>query len=165
MSTNDAPGAVAANGDDLHVGCWAEHNDGSLIFVYSTENDRVVFTMFDVAEKPPTEYRTAMPRGDFEKEFSWNVTDAKRKEKWTWHDKTPFPMDRVMNLGAKPGARFASADALLSAAGQVARSIGLRGVKSRVQANRPEGWDGMSPREKATWMIEHMQELLNELPE
>lgn len=166
MSTADVPGAVAWNGDTLHVGCWAEHKDGSLVFVYSTESDRVVFTIFDTAETPPTEYRSAMPRGDFEREFSWNVKGARRKDQWTWHDKTPFPVDRVMTLGARPGPRFSSADALLSAAGRVARSLGLRGVRSRTPAaDRPEGWDAMTPRQKAAWMIENMQDLLNDLPE
>jgi len=33
MSTNDVPGAKAANNDALAMGCWAEHADGSLILM------------------------------------------------------------------------------------------------------------------------------------
>lgn len=31
MSTNDVPGAKTENRDVLAMGCWAEHEDGSLI--------------------------------------------------------------------------------------------------------------------------------------
>lgn len=33
MSTQDVPGANRANRDQLASGCWAEHEDGSLLFV------------------------------------------------------------------------------------------------------------------------------------
>ena len=36
MSTNDVPGAKAANGDELAALNWAEHDDGSYIFVLGT---------------------------------------------------------------------------------------------------------------------------------
>ena len=52
MSTTDVPGANPANRDELGVGSWAEHADGSLIFVESTEGDRVVYSMFDVSAEP-----------------------------------------------------------------------------------------------------------------
>ena len=46
--------------------------------------------------------------------------------KWTWHDKTPFPWDRVIDAGARAGTRHAHADDLLNAAEKVAKSRKLR---------------------------------------
>lgn len=136
MSTHDVPGAVAAHNDVLAMGCWGEHADGSLIFVQSTENGRVIYMMFDTAEDPVIEYRDAMPEADFKSTFSWSAEAKPSKKnkkvgavadvKWTWHDKTPFPWDRVIKQGAKNGARFASADDQLSAAARVAASLNLR---------------------------------------
>lgn len=37
MSTNDVPGANPVNKDILAAGCWAEHADGSLLFVKGNE--------------------------------------------------------------------------------------------------------------------------------
>lgn len=125
MSTNDVPGANPDNDDELGVGCWAEHNDGSLIFVESTEADRVIYSMFDMAKTPIVEYRDAMPTASFEKTFSRDSVAGA----WTWHDKTPFPWDRVIKGGAQDGARHAYARDTLNAAERVAESLRLRGER------------------------------------
>jgi hypothetical protein len=122
MSTTDVPGAKAGNHDALAMGCWAEHADGSLIFVESVEASTVVYSIFDIAADPVVEYRDAMPDKGFQRRFSWR---AKDDVKWTWHDKSPFPWDRVMQ-NFPPGTRHASAGATVSAAERVARSLDLR---------------------------------------
>lgn len=128
MSTNDVPGYNPSNRDQLAMGCWAEHEDGSLIFVESTESSRVIYSIFDLSGGHITEYRDAMPEGDFKKSFSYDPKQ-KKKDKWVWHDKTAFPWDRVIKSGARDGARFASASDQLSAAQRVAESLRLRGVE------------------------------------
>ncbi len=125
MSTNDVPGANPKNGDQLAMGCWAEHEDGSLIFVESTEGARVVYSIFDMAFDPPVEYRDAMPESGFKTTFSWK--GKKGDIKWTWHDKTPFDWSRIIKQGAKDGVRFSAAEHLMSAARRVAESLHLRG--------------------------------------
>lgn len=132
MSTNDVPGANPVNADVLAMGCWAEHEDGSLIFVESTEGNRVVYSMFDMSKDPIIEYRDAMPEVSFKKTFSWEPDSKKAKkkstnEKWTWHDKTPFNWDRVIPHGAQDGTRLASAAAIMTAAERVAASLKLHG--------------------------------------
>ena len=134
MSTNDVPGHKACNNDQLQMGCWAEHSDGSLIFVESVENHRVIYSMFDLAKEPVVEYRDAMPEKDFKANFSWDADGTQAKKKvpniaWTWHDKTPFPWDRVIKEGARDGMRFASASDLRTAAERVAESLQLRAEK------------------------------------
>lgn len=121
MSTNDVPGANPANHDVLAMGCWAEHEDGSLILVESTEGGRVVYSIFDREKEPITEYRDAMAEGAFKKTFSW---DPRRpgSEKWTWHDKTAFPWDKIIAAGARDGTRYASVDDQLTAAERIRRS-------------------------------------------
>lgn len=128
MSTYDVPGANPANNDELRMGCWAEHDDGSLIFVYSTEGNRVIYTMFDLAKDPIVEYRDSMRQDAFEKTFTWDPTKKAKKgaEKWLWHDKTPFPWDRIIKDGGQDGIKFASASALKTAAERVAESLRLR---------------------------------------
>lgn len=125
MSTNDVPGANPSNSDELAMGCWAEHEDGSLILVENTEGDRVIYSIFDVAKEPMVEYRDAMPEIDFKKTFTW---DPKKKAsiKWTWHDKTQFPWDRIIKEGAQDGHRLPSAEHYRSAAERIAESIKLR---------------------------------------
>lgn len=125
MSTNDVPGAKAQNRDVLAMGCWAEHEDGSLIHVEANEAGTVVYSMFDLID-PPVEYRDAMPEAGFKKQYSW---DPKAKDlsalKWTWHDKTPFPWDRIM--GTFPaGTKHVSAREAMTAAKRVAESLDLR---------------------------------------
>ncbi len=128
MSTNDVPGTKASNADELGTGCWAEHEDGSLIFVESTEGGRVIYSIFDLAYKPPLEYRDAMPEKTFKSTFSWQADDNKAKKigKWTWHDKTAFPWDRIIKQGAKEGVRHVTADDQMSAAAKVAESLRLK---------------------------------------
>jgi len=137
MSTNDVPGYNPSNRDHLHAGCWAEHKDGSLIFVEGTEAEKVVYSLFDPDKD--LEYRDVMERDEFELQFSvYEPSDddggnggkkkkgAKRlRQIWTWHDKTPFPWDTVLK-GMKTGARPISAAHTLSAAEQVARDLALR---------------------------------------
>lgn len=135
MSTNDVPGAKAANRDFLAMGCWAEHDDGSLILVEAVEAGRVIYSIFDIAEDPPVEYRDAMPEPVFKDRYSWRPDTDDDSIRWTWHDKTPFDWDRVM--GQFPsGQRHVSAVAQLSAAQRVARSLDLRAeaVRERQEA-------------------------------
>jgi hypothetical protein len=139
MSTNDVPGAKASNNDTLAMGCWAEHEDGSLIFVQGNENGRVIFSIFDMSKEPAIEWRDSMAEVDFMSAFSWNgqtsvkVGKGKDKkdipaEKWTWHDKTPFPWDNIIKRGAKDG-RIQTADEILTAAERVAKNLKVRGEK------------------------------------
>lgn len=121
MATNDVPGANPVNNDELHVGCWAEHADGSLILVMGLTKGRVVYSIFDLSTDPPVEYRDAMPEDGFKKDFSF----ASGKDKWTWHDKTEFPWNRVMK-DFKDGSRFASANDLINAAQRVVKSRSIR---------------------------------------
>jgi hypothetical protein len=127
MSTNDVPGANDDNGDTLHHGCWAEHSDGSLIFVESTEANRVVYSIFDTNRRPFVEYRDAMPVATFEQRFGRDSVVGP----WTWHDKTPFDWDRVIKAGFPDGVRHAFAADTLSAAQRVAESLQLRGEETR----------------------------------
>lgn len=126
MSTYDVPGAVAEHHDVLAMGCWAEHDDGSLIFVQSTEGGSVVYMIFDTAQDPAVEYRDAMPEAGFKERFSWDPDSTDDDNiRWTWHDKTPFPWDRIMDA-YPPGQKHSSARAQLTAAQQIAKSLHLR---------------------------------------
>src|SRR5262245_9470136 len=156
MSTSDVPGANPANGDALKMGCWAEHQDGSLIFVESTEANRVIYSIFDVSKDPPVEYRDAMPQASFESTFSWDK--SKTGERWTWHDKTPFPWDRIIKAGIPDGGRFASADGLLTAAERVARSLRLRG-----EAMDAERHDQRRDSEMPAWAADIVTRIRNAL--
>lgn len=123
MSTNDVPGADPRNADELAMGCWAEHSDGSMILVESTEGNRVVYSIFDMAKEPPIEYRDAMPTVSFNSTFSWAASGKKSlNEKWTWHDKTPFPWDRIIKAGVKDGSRLPAAEYTLNAAERIMES-------------------------------------------
>ena len=126
MSTNDVPGARKANNDELAMGCWAEHEDESLIFVESTEGGRVIYSIFDMEKDPVIEYRDAMAIGAFKKLFSYDG----KNDKWTWHDKTPFPWDRIIQAGGRDGVRYADVEAHLSEAERIRRKRrGLRVVR------------------------------------
>lgn len=118
MATSDVPGSNPANNDQLRMGCWAEHKDGSLIFVHSTEGGNVVFSVFDMSKTPIIDYRDSMPLVNFQTQFSWKGTG----DRWTWHDKTPFPWDRVIGKGAEAGPRHASAHHTLNAAEEIMES-------------------------------------------
>lgn len=134
MSTNDVPGYKDSNNDELKMGCWAEHDDGSLIFIESVENHSVIYSIFDMAKAPIVEYRDAMPEKDFKVAFSWKADTSQVTGKgknvpqleWTWHDKTRFPWEKVIKDGAKDGVRYASAADLRTAAERVADSLKLR---------------------------------------
>lgn len=142
MSTNDVPGANPANRDKLAMGCWAEHSDGSLILVESVEpegagptvkSNRVVYSIFDLGLVQPVEYRDAMPEDGFKKQFSWKADRGAKVDdeiRWTWHDKKPFPWERVFD-DFPAGQRMASAVATRTAAQKVADSIGLRAQELR----------------------------------
>lgn len=126
MSTQDVPGYGSAKSDRLAMGHWAEHDDGSLLLVESTEGGRVVYVMFDMVQKPPVEYRDAMPQEGFERTFSWTSPDKQVASPWSWHDKTPFPWEKIIEYGFPAGQKQPSANAILSAARRVAESLGLR---------------------------------------
>lgn len=123
MSTNDVPGAKSSNNDKLSRGCWAEHDDGSLIYVKDIdENDRVIFEIYDLVLNPPAYYPHALAKTDFEKKFSYR---NKNDIKWTWHDKTAFPWDKIMQIIDTPLPVFSAADQI-SAAERVANSLRAR---------------------------------------
>lgn len=145
MSTMDAPGYGTAISDTLALGCWAEHKDGSLIFVASVENHRVIFEIFDLSAGRVIEYRDAMSEVDFKSKFSVSSPD-KIIGPWTWHNRTAFPWDKVIAAGSPAGTRLASAQDVLdhaaeihasrdrllnadnkSAAEQVAADLGIQG--------------------------------------
>lgn len=131
MSTNDVPGAKASNNDILAMGCWAEHDDGSLILVEAVEAGKVVYSIFDV--KKYVEYRDTMPESLFKKQFSWDPlikTVPALNLKWTWHDKTPFPWGDIL-ADFPTGQKDVSAGVTMSAAQRVADSLNLRADKVR----------------------------------
>jgi len=138
MSTNDVPGAKASNNDILAMGCWAEHEDGSLIVVESVEAGSVVYSIFDIGVSPRVEYRDAMKESTFKDQFTWKSSGKGSKKsdnlKWTWHDKTPFPWDKVME-DYPSGEKSIRADDLLSAASKVAESLDLRAEAVRDRHN------------------------------
>jgi len=119
MATDQVPGYNPANNDQLRIGAWAEHADGSLIFVKSVEGGIVVYEIYDLSKKPAIFFPDAMAEAAFKREFSWKGTG----DKWIWHDKVeahPFPWERVM-ASVRPGEHYADVEAFLSAAEKVAR--------------------------------------------
>ena len=100
MATYVVPGADPKNYDKLAVGCWAEHDDGSLIYVKEiTPSHFVVFDVYDPSDGSPTIlYTDRMPLERFNVSFSFELKRSSESQiKWLWHDKTPFPWDRVLN--------------------------------------------------------------------
>ena len=141
MSTSDVPGHKPENHDELAMGCWAEHDDGSLILVESTEGNRIVYSIFDLRADPALEYRDAMLESAFKRTFSWPTDSGDR---WTWHDKTPFPWDRVMD-SLPGGAKYVEAGDQLSAAARVADALRLRSRElkaERYEHLRERTWAG-----------------------
>jgi hypothetical protein len=121
MSTNDVPGMNPKNRDELHAGCWAEHKDGTLLYVLGTEDQRVIYMIFELEDKKnPVEYRDTMDIRKFQREFSYNARDPK-SILWTWHDKTEFPWDRILGK-FKSGVRPVSAKKQIEEAERVRRS-------------------------------------------
>jgi len=128
MSTNDVPGAKSYNNDELAIGCWAEHNDGSLILVESSEGGRVIYSVFDISKAPPVEFRDSMPEQGFKDHFTWDPDNKNDDQiKWVWHDKSPFPWDRIIKEGIPDGVRHACAHDLITSANRVAESRSLHG--------------------------------------
>lgn len=132
MATSDVPGANPRNADELGAGCWAEHGDGSLLFVLSTEDKRVVAELFDMSEEPIVAYKFATSRSDFEARFSYPPTGTS-PDRWTWHDKTPFPWERVIKKRARPRPEIADALEQITAAKRIAKSMQARARKIRTQ--------------------------------
>ena len=126
MSTNDVPGHNPINKDELAMGCWAEHEDGSLLLVQSSESGRIIYTVFDLDADPPLQYNDTMAEKAFMKTYSWDKKKSK-KDKWVWHDKSPFPWNLVMDSDIQQGPGYTSADDLQSAAARVAESRKLKG--------------------------------------
>lgn len=163
MSTNDVPGANPVNADKLGVGCWAEHEDGSLIFVESTEGGRVIYSVFDTSEKPVIEYRDSMAEGAFKKQFSWMPSDGSTKDKWTWHDKSPFPWDRIIKKGARDGRRDVSAEETLTAAARIRKSREIRRGHPVDEAEVETRVDSL--RGKAKSIIKQLQKAIDQMGE
>lgn len=156
MSTHDVPGANPKNQDVLAAGCWAEHDDGSLIFVEGNEGGTVVFSMFDLAVQLPVEYRKAMHEQAFKDMFSWKPSDPD-SEQWTWHDKTAFPWERVM-ADFPEGAKPVSADDQISAARRVAESL-----EARAGAVRERHYARPTLQEAATKIMEGISDAIGAL--
>jgi len=160
MSTSDVPGAKDANNDELAMGCWAEHDDGSLLVVHSTENDEVIYSMFDTSKTPPVEFRDKMPMGDFKAYFSWDGNNVK----WTWHDKTPFPWDRIIKSGIRDGVLPAPSghDQIAEAksvAESLAEKMGIPGHE--IDSDKV---DHMMSKESPRKMISNIQEAVDSCP-
>lgn len=93
MSTLDVPGYKAEHNDTLAMGCWAEHDDGSLLLVERiTEAGKVEYSIIDRSSDPVTEYWGSMPEGLFKRSFSHGGPVGLG---WVWHDKSPWPMERA----------------------------------------------------------------------
>jgi hypothetical protein len=122
MSHLDVPGYGTAANEELKLGCWGEHQDGSLVFVASVENHRVVFQIFDLSAGRVIEYRDAIPQIDFENKFSWSSPNKIQSGPWRWKDKTPFPWDKVIAAGAPSGTGFASVQDVLDHAADIKAS-------------------------------------------
>lgn len=137
MSTNDVPGANPKNNDVLAAGSWAEHDDKSLLFVKGNEGGRVVYELYDVAQTPPVFYQDAMDEAIFKKNFSWPPI-GQSNERWTWHDKTPFPWDRVISSFDKPRPEYADVHDQLSAAARVAQSLRLKAREVEEETIQPK---------------------------
>lgn len=132
MSTDTVPGADPANRDKLTGGCWAEHEDGSMVFVKDiTENDVVIFEIYDFKDRgDPVFWPHALALKDFENTFSYRPKKKKHKDiadiKWIWHDKTPMPWDRIMKVIKSPSPQSTNVEQTLSAANRLANSLNAR---------------------------------------
>jgi hypothetical protein len=101
---------------------WGEHKDGSLIFIASVENHRVIFEIFDLSVGKVIEYRDAMSETDFKRKFSWSSPDKLKAGPWEWHNRTPFPWDKIIAAGFPSGTRLASAQDVLDHADNIRQS-------------------------------------------
>lgn len=156
MSTNDVPGANPTNADTLHMGCWGEHEDGSLIFVKSTEGDRVIYEMYDPNQTPILFFQDAMVEDGFKKKYSWDPTNPNKSfGKWTWHDKSAFPWDTVIKA-ARPGLQHASAADQLSAAQKVADALSDKPTAAQLVASAVGATPSPVDPAKLSHMLENM---------
>ena len=96
------------------------------VFVESTEASKVVFSIFDLAIDPPVEYRDSMIQHVFERVFGYPSDTG---QKWTWHDKTPFPWEKIIDH-LPDGPRPASASQQMS----TARRVTPRGLPAEVES-------------------------------
>ena len=120
MSTNDVPGAVKRNHDDLHQECWAEADDGSLLRIEGITRGKVYFTLYDPKD-PGFKYVTGMVEDEFKRHFSFDPKKTGSLAiKWTWHDKTPWPFERVIDMGIKEGHQRVFAADVITNGKQVA---------------------------------------------
>lgn len=159
MATQDVPGANPANADRLGAGCWAEHKDGSLMFVKGAEGGQVVYELYDLAQAPPVYYQDAMREDAFKKAFSYPPV-GQSADVWTWHDKTAFPWNRVMKTLDKPAPRHADVADTLTAAARVAESLRLRAQKLDPETVTPKADQSDAPK-AAVGIIQRFQRALN----
>ena len=160
MATCDVPGSNPANNDNLHPGCWAEADDGSLIFIegISESENRVIYSVFDLTDKNnPIEFRDAMPKNGFESHFKWknNKTDM-----WTWHDKTLFPWEKIIDF-FPDGQKSPSINQTLSAAKRLAESRSL--LSNKVDKKDYQHKTNQVISETSNKIIDKIQRAINQL--
>lgn len=145
MATTDVPGANPKNRDALDIGCWAEDDqDTSLLHVVGREHGQVIYQMYDLTNG--MFYQDAMLEQDFKATFSHPPT-GQSAERWTWHDKTTFPWDRVMKRIDRPVPQHADVMDQLTAAAHVAERLNIEGrrldddeVTPHVEQRRRRGY-------------------------
>lgn len=101
MSTEIVPGHDPANNDVLAAGCWAEHEDGSLLYVSHVSEGKgyaavtppgeVTFLLI-APDGSYSQWPGRMPVSMFKMQFS-RAEGTPKDYIWTWHDKTPFPWE------------------------------------------------------------------------
>ena len=153
MATPDVPGYTAPAkpatptspaipeimaADELHTGCWAEHDDeSSLILVEDVTDEKVIYTIFDVNKK--IEYRDSMHPDLFKRSYTFRSGEAVANELWTWHDKTKFPFERIME-----NKKFAlTIEDKITAAIRVAEALKLESTQLRADRRRFSSVMGM----------------------
>lgn len=136
MATTDVCGYGSASNDKLTAGCWADHEDGSLILLKGlTENDICIFEIYDLSDEDhPVVYSNALTLSDFQTTFSWNPKkkSSGKNLKWNWHDKTLFPWSLVMKSVKNPQPSLVNVEDTLSAAQRLKQSLDARMVGTPV---------------------------------
>lgn len=170
MSTTDCPGYGSASFDKLMRGCWAEHEDGSLIYIKDIdENDRVIFELYELKDKVyPVYYQHALAKKDFEKTFSF---DPKKKKNdkinliWSWHNRTPFPWDKVMKYVDRPVPVAANVEDQVSAVAKVVDSlhIRMREVLDRDHVLAEQGLEKRPISASSKTIFQRLRNAMNEL--
>lgn len=141
MSTPDVPGYNPKNNDKLSKGNWAEHEDGSLIYVTDiTPKGKVIFELIDLKNRNnPLKYTHAKDLRDFQKSFSYNPKSSDIDQiKWTWHDKSPFPWEVVMKQLTNPTPLLPDVMDEPNAATKVAQSLQCRLVETLTEKDALE---------------------------